>query len=187
MKQIETQDLIIRDSVWEDLELFFGWERLPQVTDFLSIGENQSFEEVVRTYIHDDENPKQRQYTICLKEDATPVDGRPIGRVVLGDLEEGWKVEIWRIYIGDLAQRGKGLGRQTLEAMLKLCFDKFGLKRVYLDHYTGNPAGELYKSLGFQYEGVLRGNCMKNGELYDVHLMSMMRDEYIALYGREDG
>lgn len=67
--------------------------------------------------------------------------------------------------------------------MMGYCFDVLGLERLYLDHYTGNPAVGLYLSLGFKYEGVLRKNCRKNGILYDVHLMSMLREEYEALFG----
>jgi RimJ/RimL family protein N-acetyltransferase len=38
-------------------------------------------------------------------------------------------------------------------------------------------------SLGFTYEGVLRKNCRKNGDLKDVHLMSMLKEEYDQRYG----
>ena len=51
---------------------------------------------------------------------------------------------------------------------------------------TLNPqkAAHLYLNLGFQYEGVLRKNCRKNGVLYDVHLMSMLAEEYFERYGK---
>ena len=107
---------------------------------------------------------------------------RKIGRIVLADIEDGWKAEIWRVYIADTALRGKGLGKQAMEAIMGYCFDVLDLQRLYLDHYTGNPAANLYLSLGFIYEGVLRHNCRKNGVLYDVHLMSMLRSEYEALF-----
>ena len=109
---------------------------------------------------------------------------RNIGRIVLADIEPGWKAEIWRIYIGDTALRGKGYGKEAMLAMMEYCFGQLGLERLYLDHYTGNPAAYLYLSLGFQYEGVLRKNCRKNGVLYDVHLMSMLREEYEERYGK---
>lgn len=178
MKPIETKDLLIRDSVWEDLAHFEPWEKRPEVHRFFSIRDNQSFEELVRVYVRFDEDPAARQYTICLKE-----SGEPVGRIIIGDIEEGWKAEIWRIYIADTALRGKGYGRQAMEAMMKLCFEGMGLERLYLDHYTGNPAAYLYQNLGFQYEGVLRKNCRKNGQLHDVHLMSMLKDEYFEKYG----
>ena len=176
---LETNDLIIRPSEWEDLKDFYVWERLPEVTEFFSIRDGQTMEDLVRKYVADEKDPKAEQFTILLREkDST----RKIGRIVLADIEKGWKGEIWRIYIGDKSLRGKGYGRQAMEAVMRYCFDVLGFERLYLDHYTGNPAGKLYLSLGFRYEGVLRKNCRKNGILYDVHLMSMLREEYEALF-----
>ena len=191
---LETNDLIIRPSEWNDLEDFCRWEQRPEVTEFFSIRDGQTMEDVVRKYVADEEDPKAQQFTILLKEEGSEAaeagDGilqyagtRKIGRIVLADIEEGWKGEIWRIYIGYKTLRGKGYGRQAMEAMMGYCFDVLGLERLYLDHYTGNTAAGLYLSLGFKYEGVLRKNCRKNGILYDVHLMSMLREEYEALFG----
>ena len=191
---LETNDLIIRPSEWDDLEDFCRWEQLPEVTEFFSIRDGQTMEDVVRKFVADEEDPKAQQFTILLKEEGVEAaeagDGtlqyastRKIGRIVLADIEDGWKGEIWRIYIGDKSLRGKGYGKQAMEAMMGYCFDVLGLERLYLDHYTGNPAAGLYLSLGFKYEGVLRKNCRKNGILYDVHLMSMLREEYEALFG----
>ena len=197
---LETNDLIIRPSDWDDLEDFCRWEKLPEVTEFFSIRDGQTMEDVVRKFVADEEEPKAQQFTILLKEDGFQdaedsveaaedsdvnlqyAGTRKIGRIVLADIEDGWKGEIWRIYIGDKTLRGKGYGKQAMEAMMGYCFDVLGLERLYLDHYTGNPAAGLYLSLGFKYEGVLRKNCRKNGVLYDVHLMSMLREEYEALF-----
>ena len=198
---LETKDLVIRPSRWDDLVLFDRWERDPAVTEFFSIGDGQTMEEVTRKYVADEENPKAAQFTICLKgraecpeDQSSRSEGqpggeqeKPIGRIVMADIEEGWKAELWRIYIADTELRGRGLGKQAMLAVMELCFDQWGLERLYLDHYTGNPASYLYLSLGFRYEGVLRKNCRKNGILHDVHLMSMLREEYEALYGKENG
>lgn len=175
---LETEDLRLRPTELEDLELFFAWERDPDVTRFFSIGDDQSREEVYCKYFNDLQDNAVRQFTICLKGyDADTV----IGRVVISDIIEGWKAEIWRIYIGDTNLRGNGYGRQAMEAMLKYCFTELSLERLYLDHYTGNPARQLYLKLGFKPEGCLRKNCRKNGVLYDVHLLSMLREEYLSL------
>ena len=188
---LETNDLIIRPSEWADLDDFYMWEQLPEVTEFFSIRDGQTMEDVVKKYVSDEKDPKAQHFTILLKQeepDGFKVDDfsygqtRKIGRIVLADIEDGWKGEIWRIYIGEKALRGKGYGKQAMEAMMGYCFDVLGLERLYLDHYTGNPAAGLYLSLGFKYEGVLRKNCRKNGVLYDVHLMSMLREEYEALF-----
>lgn len=211
-KTIETERLIIRPSRWEDIDTFYEWELLPEVTRFFSIRDNQGKEEVVRKYVTDSDNPKAQQFTICLKQEVGPkrevyhekeaqlatrdrpaaphltCDGeKMLGRIVLADIEEEWKAEIWRIYIADTALRGKGLGKEAMLAMMKYCFEELKLKRLYLDHYTGNPAGFLYQSLGFKYEGILRDNCRKNGKLYDVHLMSMLASEYEEHLRRQRG
>lgn len=89
MAWMETADLWIRPSEESDLELFYQWERLPEVTQFFSIGDDQSREEVEAVYRRDEADPGRRQYTILLKP-----EGRPIGRIVLADRIEGWKVEI---------------------------------------------------------------------------------------------
>ena len=187
-KTIETERLVIRPSRWDDTDTFYEWELLPEVTEFFSIRDNQSKEDVVRKYVADSDDPKTRQFTICLKA-GTPgipeAGGRMIGRIVLADIEDEWKAEIWRIYIADTALRGRGLGKEAMLAMMKYCFEELNLKRLYLDHYTGNPASFLYQSLGFKYEGVLRDNCRKNGRLYDVHLMSMLASEYAELYANK--
>lgn len=178
---LETKDLIIKRTVFEDLDTFYVWERMPEVTKYFSIKDDQTMEEILEKYYADKADPSADQFSVFFKE----ADGglKLIGRIVLGDIIEGWKGEIWRIYIGDLDYRGKGLGQQSLEAMMKYCFDELKFERLYLDHYTGNPASQLYLKLGFQYEGVLRSNCRKNGVLYDVHLMSMLKDEYYGIQG----
>jgi RimJ/RimL family protein N-acetyltransferase len=172
---LKTEDLVLRPSDFEDLNTFYEWELQPAVTEFFSIRDGQTLEEVSEKFRKDCADPASMQLTICFK------DGTPIGRVVLCDIIEGWKAELWRIYIADPALRGKGYGKQAMLAIMKYAFEDLKLERFYLDHYTGNPAAGLYLSLGFQYEGVLRRNCRKNGKLYDVHLMSMLKDEYEAL------
>ncbi len=176
---IETKNILIRESTWEDIEDFYQWEQTSEVTKFFSIKDGQTKEDVVRKYVEDDNDPTAKQFTIFLKQDSGL---NRIGRIVLAEIEEGWKAELWRVYIADPKIRGKGYGREAMIAIIKYCFEDLNLERFYLDHYTGNPAGELYLSLGFTYEGVLRKNCRKNGVLYDVHLMSMLRDEYKTLY-----
>lgn len=181
VRPMETKDLILRESLAEDISRFSEWEAEDAVKEYFSIEDDQTPQQVEQIFWEDRKNEERKQYTIVLKR-----TGEPIGRIVMNDLQPGWKAEIFRIYIGDPALRGNGYGRQAMEALLALCFEEWKVERVYLDHYTGNPAGRLYLDLGFRYEGVLRKNCRKNGQLYDVHLMSMLRPEYeeaVSRYG----
>lgn len=180
MIMMETKDLLIRESTFCDLDIFYEWEKRPEVTEFFSISKDQSKEDVYLKYFKDKEDPGAEQYTILLKGEGEPY---PIGRIVMADIIQGWKGEVWRIYIADTALRNKGYGCQALLAIMEHCFKDLDLKRLYLDFYTGNPAEFLYKKVGFKEEGVLRGNCRKDGVLHDVHLMSMLREEYDEIYG----
>ena len=174
---LETQDLILKETVLEDVETFEKWERMPEVTEFFSIREGQTKEECLAKYFKDQADPGALQLSIFLKS-----ENRLIGRVVMADMEPEWKCELWRIYIADIALRGKGYGKEAMLAVMKYCFEDLGMHRLYLDYYTGNPAQYLYESLGFAHEGLLRQNCRKNGILYDVNLMSMLKEEYEARY-----
>lgn len=176
---ITTEHLILRPSTFDDLDTFYEWETWPEVTEFFSIREGQTREEVYQKFFNDDADDSSLQYTICEKG-----SGNPIGRIVLADVIPGWKAEVWRIYIANKAIRGKGLGKEALLAILRYGFETLDLQRIYLDFYTGNPAEYLYLSVGFKEEGVLRGNCRKDGILHDVHLMSMMRPEWDEKYGK---
>ena len=197
--QLETRDLILRESEFTDLDTFFEWETRPEVTEFFSISSGQTKEDVYRKFFTDRDDPGARQFTIwkkpsagdktaspaCADEaEAVAAAGEPVrvGRIVLADVIPGWKGEVWRIYIADPALRNRGYGGQALTAVLRYMFGELAMERVYLDFYTGNPAEYLYRKLGFTEEGVLRKNCRKDDVLHDVHLMSMLREEFEARF-----
>ena len=175
--KLETKDLIIRKTVFADIKKFYKWEQQEEVTKFFSIKDGQSEEEAFAKFFSDENDEGSMQMTIILK-----ITGEIIGRIVLADIIHGWKAELWRIQIADTNLRGKGLGKQAMKAVIKFAFEELELQRLYLDFYTGNPAEYLYKSLRFREEGVLRGNCRKNDVLYDVHIMSMLKPEYMEKY-----
>ncbi|MCL1981586.1 MAG: GNAT family N-acetyltransferase [Clostridiales bacterium] len=172
---MESKNILLRNTCFDDFKHFAEWETQSQVTDYLSIGESRSYEEIVRESILWESDPSKRQLTIVLKE-----EGAPIGRVLISRLDrESDSLDITRIYIADERHRGKGFGEETMLLILEYSFMGLHMERVTLDHYTGNAvASSLYQKLGFQYEGVARNACKKNGKYYDVNLMSMTRAEY---------
>ena len=80
----ETEDLIIRDSVLEDVGRFYQWETRPEVTEFFSISKYQTREDVYDKFFKDKNDETAAQFTILLKREGD--DPLMIGRVVLGDL-----------------------------------------------------------------------------------------------------
>ena len=173
---MESENLIIRKSVFDDCEIFTKWEQQDYVKEFLTINKERTYEEVVREFITREQDPSKEQYTIILKNKG------PIGRVYLSNISREFDfIDITRIYIGEKKYLGKGYGRECMEVLLDYCFNELKMERVTLDHYTGNLAGNLYLKLGFKYEGIMRHSAKKDGKYYDLHLMSMLREEYFDL------
>jgi RimJ/RimL family protein N-acetyltransferase len=172
---MESKHLLLKKTCFDDLKYFAKWETEKQVTDFLSINEDRSYEEIVRESILRENDPSKMQFTILYKEENIP-----IGRLYISRIDPDTdSLDITRIYIADEKHRGKGFGEEAMKLILEYCFMNLHTERVTLDHYTGNiAASSLYLKLGFQYEGVARNACKKNGKYYDVHIMSMIRAEY---------
>lgn len=172
---MESKNLSVRKTCFDDLKYFAEWETKSEVIAFFSIAEGKTYEETVREYVLWEQDPSKLQFTICLKESDTP-----IGRVYISRFDRDTdSLDITRIYIADMEFRGKGYGEESMRLILEYCFTDLECERVTLDHYTGNKiASALYLKLGFKYEGVARSACRKNGEYFDLELMSMLRNEY---------
>lgn len=166
-------NIIIRKSTFDDCEIFTKWEQQEYIKEFLSINKERTYEEVVREYILRSQDPTNEQYTIILK------NLKPIGRIYLSKIsKESDSMDITRIYIGEKDYLNKGYGKESMEILLNYCFNDLEMERVTLDHYTGNTAASLYLKLGFKYEGIMRNAAKRNNEYYDLHLMSMLKEEY---------
>ncbi len=166
-------NIIIRKSNFDDCEIFTKWEQQDYIKEFLSINEDRTYEEVVREFVLREQDFTNRQYTITLK------DEEPIGRVYLSRIsEESDSVDITRIYIGEKDYLGKGYGREAMVLLLDYCFNELKMERVSLDHYSGNAAADLYLKLGFKYEGIMRNAAKRDNKYFDLHLMSMLKEEY---------
>ena len=177
MKKVEMERIFLRESTFDDCEYFAKWEQMETVTEFFTIDKGRDYQEVVTEFISRQKDDDKIQLTICSKEDE-----RPIGRIYISNIDNHYdSLDITRIYIADKAIRGTGLGEEALRAALKLAFEDLNRERVTLDHFTGNQiASHLYIKVGFQYEGVMRHGGKKDGKYLDLHLMSMLRDEYFA-------
>ena len=55
---METKNLIIRDSIFSDCQLFAEWEADPEVSEFFTIDDDRDYESVVKEYIDCDRQDK---------------------------------------------------------------------------------------------------------------------------------
>lgn len=171
---METKNLVIRETVFEDCEYFAKWETDPAVTEYLSYEEDRSYKQIVEEWVLDEQDPTRLQFTVVRKDIR-----RPVGRVYITNLDRSCdSLDISKMYIAD-ESRNQGIGKEVLIELLEYCFVFLHMERVTIDYYDGNKvAAALYESIGFQREGVARNAAKKNGRYYDLHKLSLLRSEF---------
>lgn len=173
---IETKNLVIRPTVFDDCRMFADWETRPEVTEFFTIDDGRTYEDVVTEFIKASCDESKMYLTITRKP-----DGMVLGRIILTRIDPHYdSLDITRIYIADVSERDKGYGTETLRGVLEYAFLNLHTERVTIDHFIANrKAAMLYEKLGFKNEGVMRHAAKKNGKYYDLQLKSMTREEYL--------
>ena len=57
---------------------------------------------------------------------------------------------------------------EVVPAFVESCFHKFPLYRIYAEPYANNPASaRVLEKAGFVFEGRLRKNVIKDGQILD--------------------
>lgn len=74
---------------------------------------------------------------------------------------------------------GKGIAKQASKLILKFGFEDLKLEKIYLNVLSKNErAIELYKSLGFNYEGTFKKHVKIKFKLEDINWFAMQREEF---------
>lgn len=74
--------------------------------------------------------------------------------------------------------RLKGYCRAALIGLFRHGFDDLNLQTIWGETFDGNPAINLFQSIGMQLEGRRRNFYFKRGKFIDVFLLSMTREEF---------
>lgn len=84
--------------------------------------------------------------------------------------------ELRRIVI---TKKGRGYGKEAMEAIISYAFERTDTNRFWLDVYPDNIIGiKLYEGLGLHKEGVLRQNYKSERGYLDQIIYSILRQEY---------
>ncbi len=85
------------------------------------------------------------------------------------------------------AEIGKGYGSDAIRVLLEYAFVHLNLHKVCLDTLATNEAGlRAYRACGFVEEGRLREHEWADGGYVDLILMSVLREDWLGLAGRDD-
>ncbi len=106
---------------------------------------------------------------------------RPIGNVLLRDIDYRNQSATMAIFIGDAADRGKGHGTEATRLLLDYAFTALGLNNVMLSCYAYNLAGQrTYEKAGFHVIGRRRECHWFGGKLWDEIYMECLAAEFIS-------
>lgn len=108
----------------------------------------------------------------------TPEDGA-IGLATLTDIDWKNRRATHGIKLANKKSRTKGVGTDTVMAIMRYAFDELQLNRLNGSWFETNIASQkLYTKCGWQVEGKQREYVYKNGKYRDLVIVGVLRDEY---------
>nr|DAV53409.1 MAG TPA: acetyltransferase [Caudoviricetes sp.] len=73
---------------------------------------------------------------------------------------------------------GRGIMTEAVRQICVYVFEKSDIIRIYAEPFAYNAAScRVLEKAGFQYEGTLRSNAVKNGEVIDMKMYSLLKTE----------
>lgn len=172
------EGLVLRELERGDLNTITAWRASRELIDCLAapyrfIGQEiddhwfdgylSSRASTVRCAVVDSGNPEQI-----------------LGLATLADIDWVVRSAEFHIMVGPRTQ-GQGVGTYAIREMLRHAFSDLGLNRVELTVLESNSrARSIYEKEGFALEGTLRAAAWKNGRYEDMHVMSILREEWIS-------
>ena len=103
-------------------------------------------------------------------------DDRLVGSGQLHGIDARARSAELQIRIGEEDARGRGLGGEALQLLLRHGFDDLNLRRIWLRVFATNErALRAYEAAGFVEEGRLREAAYVDGGFVDVVVMARLR------------
>ncbi|HRF93714.1 MAG TPA: GNAT family protein [Aggregatilineales bacterium] len=113
-------------------------------------------------------------------------DDRLLGNCSIFDMSHNSHNAIVGIYIGEPSEWGKGYGSDAMNVLVRFAFMDLNLHRLELNVFSYNPrAIKSYEKIGFVREGVLRETLYRDGTYHDIHVMGILRREWMAKHHPE--
>lgn len=171
---IKGNKIILTKVERENLEQLKQWRNTPELKKYFrehrelnSDNQTKWFESSVLN------NPHQYNFEIRDKKSNTL-----IGHCGLYYISWVCRTGEFGIYIGDKNYRNGGYGSDALRTLIKYGFEDLNLNRIWCEVYDNNAALEIYKHIGFVYEGKMRENYYNEGKYWDSHILGMLKSDY---------
>jgi len=176
---IRGRDVLLRAPDRSDIPVFVRWFNDGETLSFVGMREpmSEAMEERWFNSLLETQGKERFLFVICRLG-----DGLPIGNCGLFSIDYVNGNAGIGITIGEKALWGQGYGTDAMDALLDFGFGQLRMERLWLEVYDFNSrARRSYDKSGFVLEGTERHAIYKQGRFHDVQLMSILRDEWLAL------
>ena len=120
----------------------------------------------------------QSNFRFIIEDEA----GTPVGVATLTGIDWKNRRATQGIKIAKTENRRKGIGTDTLMAVMRYAFDELQLNRLDSSWFTDNLASKnMYMKCGWKEEGIKKKCIFKNGNYRDLVLSGILEEDYRAL------
>ncbi|MEQ8363073.1 MAG: GNAT family protein [Cyclobacteriaceae bacterium] len=173
--ELESERLLFkRLSMAHCTEEYVAWLNNPQVYQYLETGGNYTLTDL-RNYLTSVEvKPEMLFWAIHIKSNNIH-----IGNIKMDPINMKHGLGEYGILMGNTSEWGKGYAKEASRTIIKYCFESINLRKITLGVVGENiSALELYKSLGFEVEGVYKKHGLYNNEYLDTVRMALFNPNY---------
>lgn len=164
----------------EDLEMIMNWRMQPEITKYMNTDPKLTLEGQKKWYrkIQEEEEKgfgEDRKELYWVLE----TQGVPVGVVSFVDWNHKNYLIHTGVYIAVKEKRSFKLTVDLQMSMYEFAFEALGVNKVSMEILSNNPQViRLNERLGAHRDGILRQEINKNGEYFDLYLLSVLQEEW---------
>ncbi len=163
----------LRNIEKSDLTLKIKWYNDPEVNKTLVLPELLELQKTYEWFDRLQKDNRRQEWVIETHE------GKPLGIIGIKKLNRQNRSGHLYIVIGEKDYWGKGIGFEAEVLAIHYCFKHFNLHKVTGTALPNNPGSiAVTRKVGFHHEGTLRDDYYAHGRYYDVHIYSLLYDEF---------
>jgi ribosomal-protein-alanine N-acetyltransferase len=171
MKNIDlkSERLIYRRVSQEHVsEAYVSWINDIEVNTYLETRGNYTLS-LLKEYIQNQYNKEVYFWALHLKN-----SGSHIGNIKIDPINTQNNSGEYGVLIGDKSSWGKGYATEASHTIINYCFEELKLSKITLGVIEDNTnAVNLYKKIGFEIDGILKGTKAYNNKISNSLRMSL--------------
>ncbi|KHM52663.1 hypothetical protein NZ47_03425 [Anaerovibrio lipolyticus] len=177
--RLSTGGVLLRQVVLSDCTpSYVSWLEDPEVNQYLETRWTEQTLESVRSFVQSQLGSENSILFAIMLED----DGRHIGNIKLGPINEHHHYADISYFIGDKSMWGKGIATKAINLVCGYGISDMNLHRIEAGTYAKAIGSQrALEKNGFIKEAVFRKQVITNNGYEDVYRYGLLMDEYKRL------